>query len=151
MLPKRIALPLASGARITLADGSTRRAIWRKSYSVETLRSQSTKMPIGSINRDSAPKRETFRPPWVKDKDSDSPPSWTQRKLKPVESTTKTMTVGAEESTSVGKPLKHIGTTATASIAKGPLHPRSSISNKKVTVKGIPFLDLCIDFLIPFG
>ncbi|XP_047511412.1 DNA ligase 1 [Pieris napi] len=44
-------------------------------------------MPIGNVSKDSGPKRETFRPPWVKEKDSQAPPSWTQRKLKPVEST----------------------------------------------------------------
>ncbi|XP_022131064.2 glutamic acid-rich protein isoform X1 [Pieris rapae] len=44
-------------------------------------------MPIGNVSKESGPKRETFRPPWVKDKDSQAPPSWTQRKLKPVEST----------------------------------------------------------------
>lgn len=54
-------------------------------------------MPIGNVSKESTPKRETFRPPWVKDKDSDAPPSWTQRKLKPVESTTKTMTLGGDE------------------------------------------------------
>ncbi|XP_045517209.1 trichohyalin [Pieris brassicae] len=44
-------------------------------------------MPIGNVSKESGPKRETFRPPWVKEKDSQAPPSWTQRKLKPVEST----------------------------------------------------------------
>ncbi|XP_039752174.1 glutamic acid-rich protein isoform X2 [Pararge aegeria] len=42
-------------------------------------------MPIGNVNRGSAPKRETFRPPWVKEKDTEAPPPWTVRKLKPVE------------------------------------------------------------------
>lgn len=47
-------------------------------------------MPIGNVSKDSAPKRENYRPPWVKDKDTESPPPWTQKKLKPVESSTKT-------------------------------------------------------------
>ncbi|XP_045770289.1 DNA ligase 1-like isoform X2 [Maniola jurtina] len=42
-------------------------------------------MPIGNVNRGSAPKRETFRPPWVKEKDTEAPPPWTVRKLKPVD------------------------------------------------------------------
>lgn len=48
-----------------------------------TFGSQTT-MPIGNVSRDPAPKRETFRPPWVKEKDTAAPPAWTQRKLKPV-------------------------------------------------------------------
>ncbi|XP_026754928.2 golgin subfamily A member 6-like protein 25 isoform X3 [Galleria mellonella] len=43
-------------------------------------------MPIGNVSKDSAPKRDNYRPPWVKDKDTEAPPPWTQRKLKPVES-----------------------------------------------------------------
>ncbi|KAI8442192.1 hypothetical protein MSG28_005787 [Choristoneura fumiferana] len=46
-------------------------------------------MPIGNVNKEPAVKRETFRPPWVKDKDAAAPPPWMQKKLKPVESTTK--------------------------------------------------------------
>ncbi|XP_049879087.1 glutamic acid-rich protein-like [Pectinophora gossypiella] len=42
-------------------------------------------MPIGNVSRETGPKRENYRPPWVKDKDSEAPPPWTQRKLKPVE------------------------------------------------------------------
>lgn len=48
-------------------------------------------MPIGNVSRDNSTKRESFRPPWVKDKDADAPPPWTQKKLKPVESTTKSV------------------------------------------------------------
>ncbi|XP_045503110.1 titin homolog isoform X1 [Colias croceus] len=43
-------------------------------------------MPIGNVSKDSGPKRESFRPPWVKDKDSEAPPPWLQKKLKPVDS-----------------------------------------------------------------
>ncbi|KAG7303600.1 hypothetical protein JYU34_012129 [Plutella xylostella] len=43
-------------------------------------------MPIGNVNKEAPPKRETFRPPWVKEKDTEAPPPWTQgRKLKPVD------------------------------------------------------------------
>lgn len=41
-------------------------------------------MPIGNVSKDPAPRRESFRPPWVKEKDTEAPPPWTQRKLKPV-------------------------------------------------------------------
>lgn len=43
-------------------------------------------MPIGNVSRDTAPKRDNYRPPWVKSKESEAAPAWTQRKLKPVES-----------------------------------------------------------------
>ncbi|XP_038215729.1 glutamic acid-rich protein isoform X2 [Zerene cesonia] len=43
-------------------------------------------MPIGNVSKDSGPKRESFRPPWVKDKDTEAPPPWIQKKLKPVDS-----------------------------------------------------------------
>ncbi|CAH2052123.1 unnamed protein product, partial [Iphiclides podalirius] len=49
------------------------------------------KMPIGNVNKVTTARRDSFRPPWVKDKDAEAPPAWTQKKLKPVESTTKTM------------------------------------------------------------
>ncbi|XP_072934412.1 uncharacterized protein sals isoform X2 [Epargyreus clarus] len=61
-------------------------------------------MPIGNVSRDtSAPKRETFRPPWVKEKDTEAPPPWTQRKLKPVESVSKPAEAAEAP---VAKPLK---------------------------------------------
>lgn len=44
-------------------------------------------MPIGNVSRDTAPKRDNYRPPWVKSKETETAPAWTQRKLKPVEST----------------------------------------------------------------
>ncbi|XP_048482493.1 paramyosin isoform X3 [Plutella xylostella] len=45
-----------------------------------------SRMPIGNVNKEAPPKRETFRPPWVKEKDTEAPPPWTQgRKLKPVD------------------------------------------------------------------
>ncbi|XP_041972559.1 DNA ligase 1 isoform X1 [Aricia agestis] len=47
-------------------------------------------MPIGNVSKESTPKRETFRPPWVKDKDAEKPPEWTLgRRLKPVETSAK--------------------------------------------------------------
>lgn len=52
---------------------------------------QDVKMPIGNVSKVTAARRDSFRPPWVKDKDAEAPPAWTQKKLKPVESTTKTM------------------------------------------------------------
>lgn len=62
-------------------------------------------MPIGNVSRDTAPKRETFRPPWVKEKGTEAPPAWMQKKLKPVESTTKS--VDAETPPApIAKPLK---------------------------------------------
>lgn len=63
-------------------------------------------MPIGNVSRDSAPKRETFRPPWVKDKDTEALPSWTQKKLKPVESTTKAAAENDAAPSETPKPLK---------------------------------------------
>ncbi|XP_059052561.1 trichohyalin [Achroia grisella] len=42
-------------------------------------------MPIGNVSKDSASKRDNYRPPWVKDKDTEAPPPWTQKKLKPVD------------------------------------------------------------------
>ncbi|CAK1541636.1 unnamed protein product [Leptosia nina] len=62
-------------------------------------------MPIGNISKDSTPKRETFRPPWVKDKDAEAPPPWTQRKLKPVDTVPKA-TVSSDEPSV--KPLKPV-------------------------------------------
>nr|XP_013189642.1 unnamed protein product [Amyelois transitella] len=41
-------------------------------------------MPIGNVSNSGA-KRDNYRPPWVKDKDAEAPPPWTQRKLKPVD------------------------------------------------------------------
>ncbi|XP_032527257.1 golgin subfamily B member 1 isoform X1 [Danaus plexippus] len=65
-------------------------------------------MPIGNVSRDSAPKRETFRPPWVKDKDTEALPSWTQKKLKPVESTTKAAAENDAAPSETPKPLKPV-------------------------------------------
>ncbi|KAL4711880.1 hypothetical protein ACJJTC_006049 [Scirpophaga incertulas] len=60
-------------------------------------------MPIGNVSRE-GPKRENYRPPWVKDKDAEAPPPWTQRKLKPVEAP---KTMAAEETpTPATKTLK---------------------------------------------
>ncbi|KAL0818288.1 hypothetical protein ABMA28_008776 [Loxostege sticticalis] len=42
-------------------------------------------MPIGNVSKESGAKRENYRPPWVKDKDTEAPPPWMQKKLKPVE------------------------------------------------------------------
>ncbi|XP_021182482.3 DNA ligase 1 isoform X1 [Helicoverpa armigera] len=53
-------------------------------------------MPIGNVSKDTGARRESFRPPWVKEKDVEAPPSWMQKKLKPVESTTKTASVDPE-------------------------------------------------------
>ncbi|KAJ8712952.1 hypothetical protein PYW08_008256 [Mythimna loreyi] len=65
-------------------------------------------MPIGNISKDSGPRRESFRPPWVKEKDVEAPPSWMQKKLKPVDSTTKTVSVDepAPAAVTPAKPLK---------------------------------------------
>ncbi|XP_053617041.1 paramyosin isoform X3 [Plodia interpunctella] len=41
-------------------------------------------MPIGNVSNPGT-KRDNYRPPWVKDKDAEAPPPWTQKKLKPVE------------------------------------------------------------------
>ncbi|XP_063389146.1 hepatoma-derived growth factor-related protein 2-like isoform X2 [Cydia fagiglandana] len=68
-------------------------------------------MPIGSVNKEPAVKRETFRPPWVKDKDAAAPPPWTQRKLKPVETPAKADKPEAKEQPApapAGKPLKPV-------------------------------------------
>ncbi|XP_047999389.1 DNA ligase 1 [Leguminivora glycinivorella] len=67
-------------------------------------------MPIGSVNKEPAVKRETFRPPWVKDKDAAAPPPWTQRKLKPVETPAKADKTDVEKPTPVAttKPLKPV-------------------------------------------
>lgn len=57
-------------------------------------------MPIGNVNKEPAPKRETFRPPWVKDKtaEAEAAPAWTQgRKLKPVETAKKAAAPVEEE------------------------------------------------------
>lgn len=62
-------------------------------------------MPIGNVSRETAPKRETFRPPWVKEKDTEAPPAWMQKKLKPVESTTKSVD-GDNSPAPIAKPLK---------------------------------------------
>ncbi|XP_047032961.1 DNA ligase 1-like [Helicoverpa zea] len=53
-------------------------------------------MPIGNVSKDTGARRESFRPPWVKEKDVEAPPSWMQKKLKPVESTTKSASVDPE-------------------------------------------------------
>uniref|UniRef100_A0A2A4K2Z0 WH2 domain-containing protein n=2 Tax=Heliothis virescens TaxID=7102 RepID=A0A2A4K2Z0_HELVI len=53
-------------------------------------------MPIGNVSKDTGARRESFRPPWVKEKDVEAPPSWMQKKLKPVDSTTKTASVDPE-------------------------------------------------------
>ncbi|XP_063628716.1 nucleolar protein dao-5-like isoform X1 [Cydia splendana] len=68
-------------------------------------------MPIGSVNKEPAVKRETFRPPWVKDKDAAAPPPWTQRKLKPVETPAKADKAEAKEQSApvpAAKPLKPV-------------------------------------------
>lgn len=68
-------------------------------------------MPIGSVNKEPAVKRETFRPPWVKDKDAAAPPPWTQRKLKPVETPAKADKTDSEEQPTPApavKPLKPV-------------------------------------------
>nr|XP_026501346.1 glutamic acid-rich protein-like isoform X1 [Vanessa tameamea]XP_026501347.1 glutamic acid-rich protein-like isoform X1 [Vanessa tameamea]XP_026501348.1 glutamic acid-rich protein-like isoform X1 [Vanessa tameamea] len=66
-------------------------------------------MPIGNVNRETAPKRETFRPPWVKEKDTEAPPAWLQKKLKPVESTTKNPESDTPPAPSaIAKPLKPV-------------------------------------------
>ncbi|XP_047537999.1 glutamic acid-rich protein isoform X2 [Vanessa atalanta] len=66
-------------------------------------------MPIGNVNRETAPKRETFRPPWVKEKDTEAPPAWLQKKLKPVESTTKNPESDTPPAPSaITKPLKPV-------------------------------------------
>lgn len=63
-------------------------------------------MPIGNVSRDSGPqRRDSFRPPWVKEKDTETLPSWTQKKLKPVENINKTSPVENDEVPAI-KPLK---------------------------------------------
>ncbi|VVC97818.1 unnamed protein product [Leptidea sinapis] len=57
-------------------------------------------MPIGNLNS-TAPKR----PPWVKSKESEAPPPWTQKKLKPVETSTKSVAVSDAEPAKPSKPL----------------------------------------------
>ncbi|KAJ0173083.1 hypothetical protein K1T71_011259 [Dendrolimus kikuchii] len=65
-------------------------------------------MPIGNVSRDSGPqRRDSFRPPWVKDKDTETPPPWTQKKLKPVETITKTSPTENDEVPAI-KPLKPV-------------------------------------------
>ncbi|KAM3963931.1 uncharacterized protein ACR2FA_001965 [Aphomia sociella] len=63
-------------------------------------------MPIGNLSKDSAPKRDNYRPPWVKEKDTEAPPPWTQKKLKPVESANKSAGEGDEQPAPTAKPLK---------------------------------------------
>ncbi|XP_013146482.1 PREDICTED: DNA ligase 1-like [Papilio polytes] len=65
-------------------------------------------MPIGNVSRDNSARRDSFRPPWVKDKDTEAPPSWTQKKLKPVDSTTKTMDTTKSVDEPTTKPLKPV-------------------------------------------
>ncbi|XP_014363173.2 glutamic acid-rich protein isoform X2 [Papilio machaon] len=65
-------------------------------------------MPIGNVSRDNSARRDSFRPPWVKDKDTEAPPPWTQKKLKPVESTTKTMDTSKSVDEPTTKPLKPV-------------------------------------------
>lgn len=66
-------------------------------------------MPIGNVNNTSAPRRESFRPPWVKEKDVETPPSWMQKKLKPVDGATKTESKPTEpEPAPAAKPLKPV-------------------------------------------
>ncbi|CAG9791476.1 unnamed protein product [Diatraea saccharalis] len=65
-------------------------------------------MPIGNVSRD-PPKRDNYRPPWVKDKDADAPPSWMQKRLKPVDSAkTATDSEEAAAPTPTVKPLKPV-------------------------------------------
>ncbi|CAH2093883.1 unnamed protein product [Euphydryas editha] len=64
-------------------------------------------MPIGNVSRETAPKRETFRPPWVKEKDTDAPPAWMQKKLRPVESIAKNEETETPSAT-IAKPLKPV-------------------------------------------
>lgn len=63
-------------------------------------------MPIGNVSRDTAPKRDNYRPPWVKNKEIETAPAWTQRKLKPVESTKAATVVEEAAPAPVVKPLK---------------------------------------------
>lgn len=63
-------------------------------------------MPIGNVSRDTAPKRDNYRPPWVKSKEAETAPAWTQRKLKPVESTKTTAPVEEVAPAPVVKTLK---------------------------------------------
>lgn len=63
-------------------------------------------MPIGNVSKDPAPRRDSFRPPWVKEKDAEAPPSWVQRKLKPVDSAKSTAESEVPASAPIAKPLK---------------------------------------------
>lgn len=65
-------------------------------------------MPIGNVSKETAPRRDSFRPPWVKEKDTESPPAWTQRKLKPVDSFGKTATAESTDAAPITKPLKPV-------------------------------------------
>lgn len=64
-------------------------------------------MPIGNLSKDTGARRESFRPPWVKEKDVEAPPSWMQKKLKPVETLSKTASIDdAAAAPTPAKPLK---------------------------------------------
>lgn len=65
-------------------------------------------MPIGNLsNNNSAPRRESFRPPWVKEKDVDAPPAWMQKKLKSVDTKTDAKPLETEPAAAATtKPLK---------------------------------------------
>ncbi|CAB3220414.1 unnamed protein product [Arctia plantaginis] len=65
-------------------------------------------MPIGNLSNNSAPRRESFRPPWVKEKDVETPPAWMQKKLKSVDTKTDAKPVEAEPAAAAAttKPLK---------------------------------------------
>ncbi|KAJ2942785.1 hypothetical protein O0L34_g14972 [Tuta absoluta] len=54
-------------------------------------------MPIGNVSN-SGPRRDSYRPPWVKDKNTEAPPPWTQQKLKPVGPTDEAPTSSAAKS-----------------------------------------------------
>lgn len=61
-------------------------------------------MPIGNLNRqESSAKRENYRPPWVKEKGSNDPPAWMQKRLKPVDTPAKAA-AAVEEEAPVTKP-----------------------------------------------
>ncbi|CAB3246201.1 unnamed protein product [Arctia plantaginis] len=67
-------------------------------------------MPIGNLSNNSAPRRESFRPPWVKEKDVETPPAWMQKKLKSVDTKTDAKPVEAEPAAAAAttKPLKPV-------------------------------------------
>ncbi|XP_035447856.2 ABC transporter F family member 4 isoform X2 [Spodoptera frugiperda] len=66
-------------------------------------------MPIGNLSKDTGARRESFRPPWVKEKDVEAPPSWMQKKLKPVETLSKTASIeDAAAAPTTAKPLKPV-------------------------------------------